>query len=153
MLARINTLRDRIDSWFPAILFFFQSSPKKGRASRDFSRLSQLAFFSICQAIHDKTGQLWSGGFSVSLGGNLRLKGRSDNFHPLSLRALNPTEFQGDLISCKISGKPRTEVAHGYVVELLSRSSVDRVEVAELFRNSGDRGEHRSLEIVFIGKW
>ncbi|KAK1125149.1 hypothetical protein K0M31_006491 [Melipona bicolor] len=46
----------------------------------------------------------WSGGFSVWLGGNLRLKGRSDNFQPLSLGALNPTEFQGDLISCKISG-------------------------------------------------
>ena len=83
--------------------------------------------------------QLWSGSFSAWLGGNMRLNGHSDNFHPLSLRSLNPMEFQGDLISCKISGKPRKIGGTRYVVALLSRSSVDQVEDAELFRNLGNR--------------
>ena len=69
----------------------------------------------------------------------MRLNERSDNFHLPSMYALNPKEFQGDLISCKISGKPRKKRGTRYVVALLSRSSVDQVEVAELFRNLGNR--------------
>ena len=83
----------------------------------------------------------------------MRLNGRSDNFHPLSMYALNPMEFQGDLISCKISGKPRKKGGTRYVVALLSRSSVDQVEDAfSKFRKSLPE-ERRLLEIVFIGKW
>ena len=69
----------------------------------------------------------------------MRLNEHSDNFHTLSLHALNPMEFQGDLISCKISGKPRKNGGTRYVVALLSRSSVDQVEDAELFRNLRNR--------------
>ena len=83
--------------------------------------------------------QLWSGSFSAWLGGSVSLNGHSDNFHYLSLRALNPMEFQGDLISGKISGKSRKNGGTRYVVALLSRSSVDQVEDAELFRNLGNR--------------
>ena len=69
----------------------------------------------------------------------MRFNGHSDNFHLLSLRALSPMEFQRDLISCKISGKLRKKGGTRYVVALLSRSSVDQVEDAELFRNIGNR--------------
>ena len=69
----------------------------------------------------------------------MRLNRHSENFHPFSLYALNPMEFQGELISCKISGKPRKKGGTRYVVELLTRSSVDQVEDAELFRNLGNR--------------
>ena len=69
----------------------------------------------------------------------MSLNGHSDNFHYLSLRALNPMEIQGDLISAKISGKSRKNGGTRYIVALLSRSSVDQVEDAEFFRNLGNR--------------
>ena len=92
---------------------------------------------------------LWFGSFSACFGGNMRLNVHSDNFHLLSLHALNPMEFQGNLISCKISGKPRKNGGTRYVVVLLSWSSVVQVEDAELFRNLGNRYPRN----VFIGKW
>ena len=125
--------RNRIESWFP-VIFFPSPPKRGRRAFRDFSRhassthlanativVSRTRYTSLSNETHFEPLEVGVfnlpsyprkrhsglGGFSVWLGGNLLFKGRTDNFHPLSSHAaaaLNPTEFQGDLISCKISG-------------------------------------------------
>ena len=131
-----SRFRNRINSWSSEI--FFQSPQTQMRDELPVifpaSRSWRLP---ICQSATNR--QLWSGSLSACLGGNMRLNGRSDNFHTLSMYALNPMEFQGDLISCTISGKPREKGGTRYVVALLPRSSVDQVEDAEHFRNLGNR--------------
>ena len=138
MLALIRSrFWNRINSWFSGI--FYQSPHPQMRDEPPVIfpafgvGVYQFAKLSITKR------QLWSGSFSACLGGNMRLNERSDNFHLLSMYALNPMEFQGDLISCKIIEKPRKKRGTRYVVAILSWSSVDQVEDAELFRNLGNR--------------
>ena len=49
MLARINTLTAPESNWFLVLSNFFLifPAPEEGRASRDFSRLSELAFINL----------------------------------------------------------------------------------------------------------